>query len=234
MSDWGATHSTQASALAGLDQEMSGSTYFGTALLQAIQKGTVPESRLDDMVLRILNSMYVVGVFDAWPEAYGNLSVAVDTPAHAALAQTLAEEGTILLKNSDRVAHGFAGSSPLLPLDPATLGSIGVVGDQNTVHGSGSGAVVAPFVISPAEGITRFLDSIQSKVNVTSHEVYTVPCVSQCANQTPTISWSDIERSVEICSSVDVCVVSVAVASGEGFDRGNLGLGYMQVDVCVC
>ena len=39
----GATHSTVESALAGLDQEMAGSGYFGDALAQAVSNGTVPQ-----------------------------------------------------------------------------------------------------------------------------------------------------------------------------------------------
>ena len=38
ISDWGATHSTAKAALAGLDQEMPGDTYFGAALKGAIEK----------------------------------------------------------------------------------------------------------------------------------------------------------------------------------------------------
>src|SRR5271154_65686 len=50
VSDWGATHSTVPSALAGLDQEMPGdSNYFGAPLKKAIQDGQVPQARLDDM-----------------------------------------------------------------------------------------------------------------------------------------------------------------------------------------
>ena len=64
MSDWGATHSTVASALAGLDQEMSGSGFFGTALGQAISEGQVPQGRLDDMVRRILTALFRVGAMD--------------------------------------------------------------------------------------------------------------------------------------------------------------------------
>ena len=41
MSDWGATHSTVASANAGLDQEMPDAKYYGAALKAAIASGQV-------------------------------------------------------------------------------------------------------------------------------------------------------------------------------------------------
>ncbi len=61
MSDWGATHSTVQSALGGLDMEMPDNSFFGEALAQAVANGQVPESRIDDMVLRILTSLFAVG-----------------------------------------------------------------------------------------------------------------------------------------------------------------------------
>lgn len=41
---------------------MPSSTYFGTALAQALNNSEVPMSRLDDMVTRILTSLYSVGI----------------------------------------------------------------------------------------------------------------------------------------------------------------------------
>jgi beta-glucosidase len=52
-SDWGATHSTVPAALAGLDQQMPDNSFFGANLSAAIAAGAVPQSRLDDMVLRM-------------------------------------------------------------------------------------------------------------------------------------------------------------------------------------
>jgi beta-glucosidase len=56
VSDRGGTHSTVASAKAGLDMEMNTApgTYYGSALQTAVQDGQVPMATLDDMVLRIL------------------------------------------------------------------------------------------------------------------------------------------------------------------------------------
>jgi len=92
VSDWGATHSTVASAKAGLDMEMNTApgTYYGSALQTAVQDGQVPMATLNDMVLRIVRSMFRVGLFDhpvaAQPGAFG---ADVSTPAHVALARTV-------------------------------------------------------------------------------------------------------------------------------------------------
>jgi beta-glucosidase len=67
MSDWGGTHSTYKAAMAGLDQEMPGSQYFGEALKKAVESNEIPVGRLNDMVHRILRSMFAVGVVDNPP-----------------------------------------------------------------------------------------------------------------------------------------------------------------------
>ena len=70
MTDWGASHSTVASALAGLDWEMPGAgmegfaIYYGPSLKAAVEKGAVPKATLDNMVRHILTSMVRVGLFD--------------------------------------------------------------------------------------------------------------------------------------------------------------------------
>ena len=52
-SDWGATHSTAASANAGLDMDMPGSDgYFGSALASAVSSGAVSQATLNSAGLR--------------------------------------------------------------------------------------------------------------------------------------------------------------------------------------
>lgn len=53
VSDWGAQHSGVGSALAGLDMVMPSATAFwGDKLAEAVNNGSVPVSRLDDMATR--------------------------------------------------------------------------------------------------------------------------------------------------------------------------------------
>lgn len=148
VSDWGATHDEVASVLAGMDQTMSGG--WSEATLQAFQDGTIPSERIDDMALRILTPMFAVGVFDR--SDYGHPTDNVTNATQAAMARSFAERGTVLLKNNDRQA---------LPLSlPDLRGkTIVVVGDSDTVKGSGSGAVHANYVITPAHGIREYVEA---------------------------------------------------------------------------
>jgi len=62
VSDWWAQHSGVSSVFAGLDMTMagdqnlaSGDAYWGSNLTAAVLNGTVPQWRLDDMVVRIMS-----------------------------------------------------------------------------------------------------------------------------------------------------------------------------------
>lgn len=53
VSDWGAQHAGVATALAGMDMVMpSGSEFWAGNLTTAVNNGSVPEARLDDMATR--------------------------------------------------------------------------------------------------------------------------------------------------------------------------------------
>ncbi len=132
VSDWSATHSTAKAALAGLDMEMPGDNFFGGALKKAVESGEVPASRLDDMVHRILRTEFAVGLFDEQPDRK-----VPDIYKGFAVAQSVAERGSVLLKN----ANGQ------LPLSVSSLRSIAVIGshaDVGVLSGGGSAQVDPP------------------------------------------------------------------------------------------
>jgi beta-glucosidase len=70
MSDWGAVHDVNYAA-AGLDQEsgeqLDKAVFFAAPLRQAVDSDAISKARLDDMVHRILRSMFDVGVVDHPP-----------------------------------------------------------------------------------------------------------------------------------------------------------------------
>jgi beta-glucosidase len=136
MSDWGAVHSTVDAAKGGLDQQSSRfsdkAEYFGAPLKDAIEAGTVPETRLNDMVHRILRTMFAKGVFDN-PLKPRPLNLNVDLD----VAQRTAEEGIVLLKNE----------RDLLPLDTKKPGMrrilvVGGFADIGVLSGGGSSQVI--------------------------------------------------------------------------------------------
>jgi beta-glucosidase len=132
VSDWDGTHSTDKAANSGLDVQMPGEEYFGEALKQAVNLGRVPLGRLDDMVRRLLRSMFSAGVIDHPPTP----RTVVDPFRGLEDAQHIAEESIVLLKNDGT-----------LPLNPTALHSIAVIGahaDVGVLSGGGSAQVDAP------------------------------------------------------------------------------------------
>ncbi|GAA07315.1 glycoside hydrolase family 3 protein [Acetobacter tropicalis NBRC 101654] len=107
-SDWlFAGRSTVASIKAGQDQLMPGGInpyglpdYYGPPLVQALKNHQVSTAEIDGMVRHVLNGMYRVGVTDAMGDQSG---ANVRTPAHSALAEQIAADGIVLLRNQHHV-----------------------------------------------------------------------------------------------------------------------------------
>nr|WSX75145.1 glycoside hydrolase family 3 C-terminal domain-containing protein [Streptomyces sp. NBC_00899] len=145
-SDWGATHSTVASADARMNMEMPDGHYYGAPLKQAVADGQVSLATVDDLVRPILAEMFRFHLFTNPPT--GDPSSVVTTPAHVAVARKVAEDGSVLLKNAGN----------LLPLSPDADSSIAVIGrgagSGALTAGGGSAAVTADSIVTPYQGIT--------------------------------------------------------------------------------
>ncbi len=144
-SDYQAMHSTVQSAEAGTDQEMPAPQYYGSALAAAVQDGQVSIGTVNQMVSRILTEMFRFNEFNDPPT--GSSSATVTTPAHQAVSTEVAEDGTVLLKNTGGT----------LPLQATNGGTIAVVGPAAsaapTDTGGGSAYVTSTFNVTPLQGI---------------------------------------------------------------------------------
>ncbi len=133
VSDWEATHTTVKAAMAGLDMEQPSDRWFGQPLMDAVQNGEVPAARLDDMVHRLLRSMFAAGVIDHRPMP----RTVVDPFKGRDDAQHIEQESLVLLRNQNGT----------LPLNAASVHSIVVIGahaDVGVMSGGGSAQVDAP------------------------------------------------------------------------------------------
>ena len=143
VSDWGGTHSTVASALAGLDVEMPGDRYFGQALLDSVRSGAVPEEVIDRKVENILRVRMTVPPIEETSDVRP-----VSTPEHSEMAYEIATRSIVLLKNAEA----------LLPLDLNKYKKIAVIGDnavkKHAQGGIGAG-VKARYEITPLEGLQQ-------------------------------------------------------------------------------
>jgi beta-glucosidase len=134
MSDWGAVHSTVDAANHGLDQESAASfdraPYFREPLRQAVAEGTVSQDRLDDMVRRILRSLFAKGLVD---HPVVDQPDRIDYAAHGLVSRADAEASMVLLKNDGAV----------LPLAKSArrIAIIGGHADVGVLSGGGSAQV---------------------------------------------------------------------------------------------
>ncbi len=131
MSDWGAVHSV--SIQQGLDQE-SGTQprhtlWFSDRLKPALASGDVAQADLDRSVHRILRTMYSLGLADD-PVVPGK---PIDFAPHLDLAQRVAEQGIVLLKNERGILPLAAGARRILV--------VGGHADKGVLAGAGSSQV---------------------------------------------------------------------------------------------
>ena len=215
LSDWGGTHSTTKAALAGLDQEMPGSTYFGDALKKAVDGGEVPVARVNDMVHRILRSMFASGVIDNPP-----VQKVVDVFQGLEDAQRIAEECVVLLKNANNQ----------LPLKAGMIRSIAVIGshaDVGVPSGGGSAQVDPPGgnAVPPAPAVpgTAAGRGGRAAVYYPSSPLKAIRAKA-LQSKVKYDSGGDPAAAAALAKGSDVAIVFVNQPTSEGRDVASLSL----------
>jgi len=214
MSDWGATHSTVKAALAGLDVQsganLDDAHYFGQALHDAVRDGQVPQSRIDDMVARILTSLIDVGALDAPPD---DRTQPTDFSQHKLIAQRQAEEGIVLLTNRNAT----------LPL-PQRLARLLVVGehaDHGVLCGGGSSAVT-PIGSLQLPG-TSIMGMDVAKIVQPSSLVTAIKEESR-ARDVVFVDGTDRQQVLDAARHADAVIVFAQEWRSEGLDAVGLAL----------
>lgn len=187
---------------AGLDLEAARPDVY-PQLLALVEEGKVSEKQIDDAVRRILTAKFKAGLFEKAipdPEKIGEL---LHIPAHVELAQRIAEESAVLLKNENA----------LLPLDKSKLKSIAVIGpnadqvqygDYSYTRDNKSGTTIL-------QGIKDYVGN-DVKIN------YAKGC------GITSLDKSGFDEAVEAVKESDVAVVVLGetsvILSGLGWGRG--------------
>jgi beta-glucosidase len=221
MSDWRGTKSTQAAALAGLDQEMPGDEFFGAALKEAVEKGQVPLARLDDMVRRVLRTEFSMNVMNREPGTMAPITV-VNPFTGAEVAQAVAEQSMVLLKNADGQ----------LPLAASSIESIVVIGsyaDMGVLSGGGSDQV------RPAGGLLPFRDVSKSQWWPREFQAVWQPSSPLKAIRAKALQariqydpGTDVAAAAKLASAAAVAIVFVHQHAHENVDQPDLSLPEKQ------
>ena len=135
-------------ALGGQDLEMPFLMHFHNDLLRLVQNNEVPESRVDDAVLRMLEMQL------KFPPKIADQSV-LACQTHTNLAREAAQKSIVLLKNSDDI----------LPLSAGTkLAVIGHLASTPNTGDGGSSKTVSPYIITPKEGLEAVFTHLEFAV----------------------------------------------------------------------
>lgn len=212
MSDWGATHRVEA-ALSGLDQQsgeqLDEAVLFGERLAHAVDTGQAPATRVSEMSRRILRSMLEVGLLDR-AEAEP-----ADTAESLNLAQQIAEQSMVLLKNDQ-----------ILPL--AKLRRIAVIGghaDLGVLSGGGSSQVI------PVGGATATFraggEGEMARRTINYLPTSPLEALRDRAGAQTKVSFADgryPKAAALLAKDADVAIVFVNQWTVESFDVSDLSL----------
>lgn len=205
VSDWGAVSDPVASVAAGLDLQMP--TTQGrspAAVAEAVRSGALAEADLDRAVSRLLT------VHDRLLAGRGE-APAADLDAHHGLARRIAAESSVLLSNA----------GDLLPLDPATGGTVAVIGEfarTPRFQGGGSSHINPPRVDAALAAVEQ----------ATTRTVRFAPGFSLEGGDDAALH----AQAVEIAREADVVVLFLGLPEAqesEGFDRTHLLLPATQL-----
>lgn len=256
VSDWGAQQSGVASSIAGLDMTMPGDglrfsdglSLWGPELTRSVMNGSVPLSRLNDMVTRIVAAWYQLGQddptkfdnsgpnFSSWTkDKLGTMVPGSKTEQdtvevnkfvnvqgdHKEVARAVAREGTVLLKNDK-----------LLPID--RMGFTDAKRDLRKRHEGKLKIGVYGEDAGPGKGPNACVDRACNQGTLASgwgsgavDFPYLVPPVEALRNgfNTTKVQFSEYLTNQPAFSSdssildQDVCIVFANADAGEGFVR---------------
>ncbi len=175
------------SLAAGLDVEAPLSQQRNAWLREDLDQGVADWSHVERAAMRILSTQLrsYAGRLPQDPD----LS-AVASPSHIALAKRVADRSMVLLKNA------ATDDAPLLPLDPAALSSVAVLGrlaDTENTGDHGSSKVRPSYVVTPLKGMLSALQGTSVRVD--------------------SDTTGNVQTSAELAANSDVAVVVVGYTS---------------------
>lgn len=237
ISDWGGAHDTREAALYGLDIEMGSHTngltsesgydgydnyYLGKAYLKMVKDGQIPESVVNDKAARVLRLIFRTAMNRNKP--YGSIC----TDEHYAAAETIGNEGIVLMKNAPVAKKAPA----LLPLK-ADYRNILVVGDnavRKLNEGGGSSELKVKDMVSPLDGLRAIYGD---KVKYAQGYAAGRPMYGNVEDITPEEQARLRAEAVAMAKEADVVILVGGLNKNhlqdcEGGDRQSYGLPYEQ------
>lgn len=193
---------------AGLDMDLGGGA-FGKNLKKALDEGLITMADLDRAVSNVLAMKFRLGLFDNPYVQPKRAREVCRSTEHKKLAQKVAEEGTVLLKNDG-----------ILPLS-RTMKRIAVIGPNADMPYNQLGDYTAP---QPREEISTVLDGIRSVAGGNVEVVYERGCAIRDTTS------ADIPAAVRAAEGADAVVLVVGGSSARDFKTKYIATGAATVD----
>ena len=242
VTDWGAQHDSIPSVLAGLDQQMewvqdANFTRYHTIgfanpdFRAALLNGTVPSSRLDDMVTRMVEPMLALGMVSNPPQpSTQNTESNAQSQAHFKLAVEIAKQSTVLLKNQDGILPIKTGADGKYP-------SVALFGNPWYRAGSGSGGVqYTPTAHVPQNAACNSSVGCNSDTAFMAQHLFGAGMTemtigndrAQAGIHPFNLSSFNASKARAEAAAADIAIVIVYIVTGEGMDRTTLRLDDWQ------
>lgn len=227
VSDWGAIaelreqgvaedlkEAARMAITAGCHIEMMTPSYY-RHLVELVREGTVPESVIDEAVLRILKLKDDLGLFE---DPFHGTDIARGeamylSPEHRAIARRAANESAVLLKNDG-----------VLPFSKEIkkIALIGPFAESRNVFGTWNARGTADETVSVREGIESKLPNAE------------ILCAKGCENRYTDTDTSGIAEAVELAKQAEavlLCIGEPQSYTGEGKSRTDLTLPGPQAEL---
>ena len=206
----------QAYALrAGTDLNCTGSEPTLANIQDAISAGVLSEGVIDNALVHLFTIRMETGEFDPPSKvAYTKITKSViQSPAHQALAEQVAADDLVLLKNDNVTGT----SSPLLPANPAKLSNIVIVGNLANTVTLGGYSGQPSLQVNAVQGITAAVKAANPSATVTFDS-----CGTSTTATSPASCSAATQAAIKAADLVIVFVGTDENVASEGNDRTSL------------
>jgi beta-glucosidase-like glycosyl hydrolase len=202
---------------AGTQLNCTGAEETLSNIEQAISAGVLSEGVIDNALVHLFTLRMRTGEFDpASKVPYTKIGKdEIQSPAHQALAEKVAANSLVLLKNDDLTGS----STPLLPASAATLNKVVVVGDlaNKVTLGGYSGA--PSLQVNAVQGITSAVQAANPNATVDFDA-----CGTGTTKTAPASCSAQTQDDIKTADLVIVFVGTDGATAGEGNDRDSLAM----------
>ena len=202
---------------AGTDLNCTGNEYTLANVQAAIKVGILSEGVIDNALVRLFTIRMETGEFDpAAQVAYTRITKnAIQSPAHQALAEQVAANDIVLLKN-DNVASS---SVPLLPADPAKLSKVVIVGNLAGTVTLGGYSGEPSLQVNAVQGITSAVKAANQNASVTFDA-----CGTSTTATAPAACSAQTQADIKTADLVIVFAGTDLNVADESHDRSSLAM----------